>query len=279
MPDMEDLYELFFEVSSEDRHRILLQLEKEAMNVTRLSKELGLGAQECSRHVTRLGKVGLTQKDVDGLLRLTSYGELVLRLLPGYEFVSRHRGYFSSHSLAGLPREFVGRIGELADSGYTSDVMVAISGIEAMMRGAEEYIWIIHDQYLMSAYPLASEAVGRGVRFRTIDPKVYRPPVELKGEVSANDRRILTQAMTDGLLKTTTLERFDVFLWMSEREVAVIAFPTLDGMFDYLGFTSTNENAHKWCADLFEYYWARAEPKHEVTFARPYERNGDRSPL
>jgi len=266
---MESLYDLFFELSIEDRLRILLQLDKEAMNVTQLSKELGLKAQECSRHVTRLGKVGLTQKDVDGLHRLTSYGELVLKLLPGYKFISKHRDYFRSHSLATLPHEFVGRVGELTNSRYTNDVMVAISNIEAMMREAEEYIWIIHDQFLMSAYPLASEAVERGVKFRTIDPKVYRPPLELRGEVSAEDEQVLSRALTTGLIKMGMLERFDIYLWMSEKEVAVVAFPTLDGKFDYLGFTSTDERAHKWCSDLFEFYWGRTEPKHELTFASP----------
>lgn len=268
---MENLCDLLFEVSNEDRHRMLLQLDEEAMNVTRLSKELGLGAQECSRHVTRLGDVGLTGKSFDGLLRLTPYGELVLKLLPGFEFVSEHKDYFISHSLTNLPYEFVCRVGELANSSYANDAMVSISSIEAMIREAEEHVWIIHDQYLMSAYPLASEAVERGVRFRTIDPKVYRPSLKLKGEVRDEYRRVLSRALTDGLLRMGVLERFDVFFWMSEKEVAVVAFPTLDGKFDYLGFTSTDERAHKWCGDLFEFYWERTEPKHEITFARPQE--------
>lgn len=50
-------------------------------------------------------------------------------------------------------------------------------------------------------------------------------------------------------------------------------FPTLDRKFDYLGFTSEDERAHKWCADLFKYYWERAEPKNVISFARPYEEN------
>jgi len=262
---MERLYDLFFEMSNEDRHRILLQLEKEAMNVTQLSKKLSLGAQECSRHVARLGEVGLTQKGVDGLLRLTSYGELVLKLLPGYEFVSKHRDYFSSHSLTHLPQEFMGRLGELANSSYSKDVMVVISDIEAMMRKAEEYIWIIHDQYLMSAYPLASEAVERDVKMKTIDPKIYDPSLKPRGEVSAEDKQILYRALTTGSIKMGTLERLDVYLWMSEKEVAVIAFPTIHRKFDYIGFTSTDERAHKWCGDLFKFYWGRIEPKREFT--------------
>ena len=59
------------------------------------------------------------------------------------------------------------------------------------------------------------------------------------------------------------LERLDTYLFMSEKEVAVLAFPTLNGKFDYLGFASTDERAHKWCSDLFLHYWERAEAKKE----------------
>lgn len=262
---MENLYDLFFEVSNEDRHRILLQLEEEAMNVTQLARRLGLGAQECSRHVTRLGKVGLTRKDVDGFHRLTAYGELVLRMLPGFEFISKHRDYFTSHSMVLLPPEFVSQIGELADSTYTNDIMVAIGSIEEMMRGAEEYIWIIHDQYTMSIVPLASEAITRGVKIKTIDLKTYPPSRMPRGEVRAEDQQVLSRALTTGGLEMGMLERLDVFLFMSEKEVAAIAFPTLDGKFDYLGFNSTDERAIKWCGDLFQFYWEEVEPKHEFT--------------
>jgi predicted transcriptional regulator len=58
---------------------------------------------------------------------------------------------------------------------------------------------------------------------------------------------------------------------MSEKEVAILSFPTLHGKFDYLGFTSKDDETRKWCNDLFMYYWERAEPKHELTFARPYK--------
>jgi predicted transcriptional regulator len=57
----------------------------------------------------------------------------------------------------------------------------------------------------------------------------------------------------------------------SEKEVAILSFPTLDDNYDYLGFTSKNDSALSWCSDLFIYYWDRAEVKHELSFARPYE--------
>lgn len=269
---LENLCDLLFELSNEDRLRILHKLNKEAMNVTNLSKALGLTTQESSRHVSRLSEAGLTQKDVDGLHHISPYGKLILKQLPGVKFTSQHRDYFITHSLERLPQEFVSRIGELADSTYTDDIMVAFHSIETMMQEAEEYIWVITDQYLMSTFPLFREAFEREVKVKTIDPKHWVPPAKLKEGIRAEDAQVVWQARTTGLIEERMLERLDVFLWMSEKEVAVMAFPTLDGKFNYLGFTSADERSHKWCSGLFQYYWERAETKLEFVLI-PREEN------
>jgi predicted transcriptional regulator len=60
-----------------------------------------------------------------------------------------------------------------------------------------------------------------------------------------------------GLLNFKVLERVDLFLYVTEKEVSTLAFPNLDGRFDYWGFTSKNSRARKWCKDLFSYYWEK----------------------
>jgi predicted transcriptional regulator len=258
-----NLCDLLFELSNEDRLRILHQLNKKAMNVTNLSRALGLTTQESSRHVSRLGEVGLTQKDVDGFHHLSPYGKLILKQLPGLEFTSRHRDYFNTHFLERLPLEFVSRLGELADSIQTDDIMVAFHNMETMMQEAEEYIWVITDQYLMSTLPLLCEAFEREVKVKTIDPKHWVPPLKLKKSIRTEDAKAVWQARTTGLVEERMLERLDINLYMSEKEVSTLAFPTVDGKFDYLGFSSIDKRAHKWCSDLFRHYWERAETKKE----------------
>jgi predicted transcriptional regulator len=258
-----NLCDLLFELSNEDRLRILHQLNKEEMNVTNLSRALGLTTQESSRHVSRLSEVGLTLKDVDGFHHLSPYGKLILKQLPALEFTSLHRGYFTTHFVERLPLEFVSRIGELANSTHTDDIMVAFHSVETMMQEAEEYIWVITDQYLMSTLPLLCEAFERDVKVKTIDPKHWVPPLKLKESIRTEDAKAVWQARTTGLIKERTLERLDVNLYMSEKEVSMLAFPTLDGKFDYLGFTSVDKQARRWCSDLFQHYWERAETKKE----------------
>ena len=263
---MENLCDLLFELSNEDRLRILHQLDKKAMNVTNLSKALGLTTQESSRHISRLGDVGLTQKDVDGSHHISPYGKLILKQLPGLEFTSQYRDYFTTHSLERLPPEFVSRIGELADSTYTGDVMAVFHNVETGMQEAEEHIWAIVDQYLMSTVPLARDALEREVKMKTIEPEDWVAPSEFYRIRVNAERQWTSQARKTGLLEDRVSERVEVFLYMSEKEVSALAFPTLDGKFDHLGFSATDERAHKWCRDLFQYYWEKAEPRREIIF-------------
>jgi predicted transcriptional regulator len=270
---MENVCSLFFELSNEDRLRIILELEKEPLKLTHVSKKLDLTSSETHRQLSRLSEAKLVVKDVEGFFSLTPFGEQALKWIPGYTFISDNSEYFQSHTLSNLPHDLLLRLGELSGCIFSNDALVSVSHIETILREADEYIQNIHDQYLVSAYPLASEAVKRGVHIKSIDPVVYRPSLQIKGEISEEDQETLSNALEDGRVVNRKMEQFDVFLWMSEKEVAILSFPTLDGKFDYLGFTSKENKAHKWCNDLFRYYWERAEPKHSITFARPYEAN------
>jgi predicted transcriptional regulator len=267
---MENVCSLFFELSNEDRLKIMLELEKEPLKLTHVSKKLDLTSSETHRQLSRLSETKLVVKDVEGFFSLTPFGEQALKWIPGYTFISDNSEYFQSHTLSNLPHDLLLRLGDLSDCQFSNDALVSVSNIETMIREADEYFQNIHDQYLLSAYPLASEAVKRGVYVKSIDPVVYSPSPPLKGEISEENQKTLSQALEDGKLINRQMEQFDVFLWMSEKEVAIVSFPTHDGKFDYLGFTSKDDRAHKWCNDLFRYYWERAEPKHELTFARPY---------
>ena len=74
MSELERFHDLLFEVSNEYRHRILLLLQKKAMRITDMTKELNLTYPEIRRHISRLLKTGLIQRDVEGYYSLTPYG-------------------------------------------------------------------------------------------------------------------------------------------------------------------------------------------------------------
>lgn len=56
------------------------------------------------------------------------------------------------------------------------------------------------------------------------------------------------------------VDEVNVHLFLSENR-CVLAFPTIDGQFDYKGFATTDDLAHQWCVELFQYYWEGAEER------------------
>ena len=45
---------------------------------------------------------------------------------------------------------------------------------------------------------------------------------------------------------------------VAEKE-AVFSFPDNEGVFDYVGFVSSDETVLGWCKDVFDYYWEKAK--------------------
>jgi predicted transcriptional regulator len=254
---MDRLGNLLFELSNEDRLRILLQLQEEALRLSHLSERLDLVIQETSRHLSRLCEAGLIEKGADGRYRPTPYGEHATRLLPGFQFLSEHRDHFTTHTLSRLPDEFACRIGDLASCDPPEDVMATFHIVENLIQEAREYVWILSDQILMSTVPLLEEAVKRGASFRLILPRDLVPPDDFKPIPEI-----------PGRIERRTLERVDVSITMSEK-LARVALPTVDGSMDYVGFGTKDERGHRWCRDLFLYYWERADPGRPKGYPSP----------
>ncbi len=87
---MENVCNLFFELSNEDRLRIMTELEKEPLKLTHISKKLDLTSSETHRQLSRLLETKLVVKDVEGFFSLTPFGEQVLQWIPGFTFISEN---------------------------------------------------------------------------------------------------------------------------------------------------------------------------------------------
>jgi len=72
------LYDILFEVSSEERHSILKILKENSSNLTNISRETGLNLPETRRHVSRLLDVELIERNPDGSYSITGFGERIL---------------------------------------------------------------------------------------------------------------------------------------------------------------------------------------------------------
>jgi predicted transcriptional regulator len=256
---MEKLCNLLFELSNEDRLMILLQLKQKPMKIAHISKKLSFTVQETSRNVSRLTESQLVKRIGDGSFILTEYGKNTLNLLPGFEFLSRHTDYFTSHTLSRLPHEFFCRIGDLINCTYVDDVMLTFYEAEKMMDEVKKFLWLLSDQHLVSAVPHIKKALENGAKLRVLLPKDLPFPEGYFEQKCVQEYRIVEKkAKKEGRVEERWIDRVDIPIGVSEKTSGRVFFPTLGNDFDYKGFIVTDELSHKFCLDLFEYYWNKA---------------------
>ena len=260
---IERLCDILFELSNEDRLGILQRLVDEPSNLTNLSRKLDLTTQETSRHVFRLTEVNLTRKDPEGLIHVNPVGQLLLTQMRDMELVSRHLEYFNIHRTDHLPVEFTSRLGELTNATYVDDVMVVLHNMEHVIEEAEEYIWSMTDQYPANVYSLLAEAMERGVVINAIEREGYSPPPQIFEAISEDVKAAIVRLRSKGFVVDRLLPDIDLHIFMTEKEVASVAFPLHSGRYDYLGFTSNDPQVHNWCHDVYEHYWETAKPRTE----------------
>ncbi len=240
---MESLTDLLFELSNEDRLKILLELEEEPKNLTRIAKTLGLSVQETSRNVARLVQASLILRTPDGEYALTPYGGTSLKLLGSYKFITNNKQYFLTHDASVLPPQFVYRLGELSVSSLQEDFVLNYVVEGEMAKQADVYAYSTGDQFNVNAQPIVAERLKLGVEFRTILPETLIPPPGFQPAAGV-DRRLLPKVQ--------------VGITVTDKK-ALFGLPTLEGKFDSSArFISEDPKFRKWCLDLFNHYWALA---------------------
>ena len=242
-----DLYELFFELSNEDRVNILFLLQREHLNLTSISTRLELRNQEASRHLSRLEDSRLVIKNTDGTYQTTPFAELILKKQEEIKFLLEHRDYFNSHSLDGLPSDLVANLGVLANSDYIDDTLIALQVVKKIVDESEAYLYRLSDQFLMVLIDPIVAATNRGINYYFIYSADIKVPPD------ATDTVRLRGARDRGNFFSYTHANVSAFMVMSEKEV-ILAFPKLDGSYDYTGFHSTNAEVLRWCKELYEHH-------------------------
>jgi predicted transcriptional regulator len=254
--ELERFHNLLFEVSNEYRHGILLLVQKKAMRITDMTKELNLTYPEIRRHISRLQGTGLIKRDVEGYYSLTPYGETSLLLFQELKFLSSNSEYFKTHSPSSIPTRFVKRIGELGESTNLANAMDFFRHTENLLKESREYVWLLVDQFPMNSLSTIVEAIDRGVSFRIIEPRerVLDPDLDA---MTSEETRAFRRTRGTPLVEQRMLDEAGVLLFLSDA-CCVLAFPTSDGQHDYRGFTATHDMALSWCRELFRCYWDEA---------------------
>lgn len=245
MEGQEGIEGLLYELSSESRLGILRELNKKNCKMTGVASKLDLTATEASRQLQRLNDALLAQKQPDGTYSITNYGRLVLHLSLHLEFVFKHKEYFLTHDIWGLPDQFLSRLGELSGSNLKMDVMENINTIERITREAQEYIWMGGAEQPLNIDPILTELVPKGVKCRFLVLERFIPKEPLALEVARG-------------IEWRSLDTIPVNFLMTEKE-AGLSFNFIGGRADYAGFVGKDPMFLNWARDLFLYYWEKGK--------------------
>lgn len=253
MVSSEKISELLFEFSNPSRLDILLLIKEKNIKPSQLARAADQTIQETSRHLQRLTKALLVERNSNGAYSLTPLGKQLLALFPEIHFLAINSEYFTTHDPSCLPPEFRYGLGLIHEYDKASHVMEAFQQSEDLIRNSEEIIWIHSDHILASTLPLIEEAVQRGVDFRVILPKAlgnqrsqFEPHSNIvSGEYSQSHDR--------------SIDSVQLIIVMSEKK-ALLAFPTKDGRPDYLGFALSNDDGLNWCKELYLHFWNQSQP-------------------
>jgi predicted transcriptional regulator len=235
---LEQIGELFFVISSADRLKILSEVKRHDAKLTELAGATDATVQEAAKHVKRLLDAGLIEKKSSGRYSLTPFGKLSLELLPSFEFLFKHRQYFTTHDISFLPKDLLMRIGELSDHVFVEHVSNVLAECQHLVLMANEYFWWLID------YPLPwvhnESLVKRGILPVDISSEGYRQ----------------TRALLGDRAEVRFAQSVKVGIVVNEK-MAGICFPDLEGRVDFSrGFIGYNPAFQKWCHDLFDHLWS-----------------------
>jgi predicted transcriptional regulator len=248
-----DAEEIFFELASQQRLSIIFDLYQKKSKLSDLSKDLRITMQEVHRNVNRLQDAGLIEKDSEGIFSLTTFGNTIIKQIPSFDFLSRHKEYFSEHTLGELPMKFVQRIGALNNCELVRGIVAILEFWKKIYRESESYIFEIIPQVPLDLIePILFNVRDRGIRLCYIFPSDVIIP---KGRTELLKRLRFDELYDTGRIGRRMVDKVQVAVVINEKKASVL-FPTQKGETDMnLMFYSEDQLFHDWCLDYFWFRW------------------------
>lgn len=242
----------FFELASEQRLAIIFRLNEKSAKISQLAKDLDITMQEAHRNVSRLQDAGLIEKDPEGIFSLTTFGNTITKQIPTFNYLSKHKEYFSEHILGELPIKFIMRLGALDKCEFVKGVVAILERWKDIYREAEEYIYEIVPQVPIDLIEPAVSRVKQGVKYSYVLPKDVIIP---KGRKDLLKKLGHNELLNKAAIERHMVESVKVAVILNEKQAAVL-FPTQKGETDMnMIFYSIDRVFHEWCLDYFRYRW------------------------
>jgi predicted transcriptional regulator len=233
-----------------------MALERKSLKLSQLAKHLDMTIQESHRQFARLANIGLVKKDSEGLLSLTTYGQIVAKQISCFDFLERNEVYFQDHSLGNLPLKFIQRLAVFNNSEPVDGVVAVLERWKNMLLEAKEHVWVISPQIPMDVSMLGIEVFTKGVKLSLLLSKNTIAP---KGSLEEIDK-YLRGLISKGIVERRMIEKTPIAVVFNERQHSCIGFANLRGDADinYM-FFSQDLHFFEWCYDYFQYQWSRSD--------------------
>ncbi|MCZ7401849.1 MAG: DUF1724 domain-containing protein [Candidatus Methanoperedens sp.] len=240
------VFELFTELSSENRLGILQTLDEKPMTFTSLIKEVDMNSTEASRQLSRLSEARLIEKKGDGKYYNTLFGKLVLSSISDLDFISEKSGYFLEHDTAPIPLDLLGQIDSLSKGEIITGVYNILNTHEKLANGIRSQMWYMSDDFPRHHLPDTEKKLEEGVEIRVILPKCMCPTKPFSGPLSEKNRE---------KLKIKVMDEIKISVIVSDT-FCMLELPGPDGKIDQnTAIFGYDDRFREWCKKLFQYYW------------------------
>lgn len=244
MDDQEGLDKLFFELASESRIGILMELQKCDTKMPEIARKLNLTHTETFRQLQRLSEALLVVKKPDGSYAITQNGKLLMGFSHSFEFVLKFRQLILTRDIWRIPYQFIDRIGELSEANLITDVAETVNIVENIILGAEKFLLCMGRKPIRSLSEDAGKPVQKGVPVKVLFDEENKEYYQKYIENKYFEKRVIPT--------------IPAVMVISEK-YATINFLPLDNRQDMKTLYGQDSKILKWASDLFLYYWEQGK--------------------
>lgn len=237
---------LMFELSHPERLHILHLLEKKPMRLSQISNKLKITTAEVSRHLDRLSKAKLIDRDSESSFYITHFSSIILAEIARFDFLTDNTDFFLNHDLSPIPGH-LHWLESMATGEFTKGTLETTSLIKDISVNAEDYIFVISAEVMRGMVDIDCERHDEGVIFKKIYPENADIPEEYTTRLGES-------------FEIRTLENVPLGLKIGKR-MGGVALRDNGGKVDYsMALVGERESFRLWVRAIFDHYWDEAKP-------------------
>jgi predicted transcriptional regulator len=241
-------HSLMFELSHPERLKMLQMLEKEPLRLSDISKTLDVTTAEVSRHLERLGRANLLERNSENRYHITSFAKIILAESSKFDYLIDNMDFFLNHDITLLPPHLYW-FTSMAEGEIIEGALENASRMWEYNKEAKNYIHVISDEIMRGMVDITSSKIDQGVEVKKIYPvDADIPPEYASRTVDNHEIRIL---------KVVPLAMI-----ITEKNTGM-SFRGTNGKVDFsMGLSGEKEAFRRWTRAIFDYYWDKAKPHH-----------------